>query len=171
MSSVPDRHHLPTLILFSGIGVGATLMFLVGAKSADYDLNYYPVGEALGWFVYGLACTASLGWTARQTTQRSVRCWTGGCAVLAALITAAILFDLLYIAVGPGVPPMANTCFGGMDCIGEPLPGPPLTGDGQLLACAGILSLPVAATMVLASSSSLKAPRGGPPAAAAPPPG
>lgn len=159
MSPARDRHRRPALVLLAGVGLGIGTMFALDTKSADLGFNYYPVGTAIGWFVYGLACTAALGLTARQTSSRTVRFWNGGCAALAAVVTAAILIDLLYIAMGPGVPPMRNTCLGGMDCIGEPLPGPPLTGDGQLLSCAGILSLPVVAITVLASSSSLKSPR------------
>lgn len=142
----------PAFVFLGGTAVAAALL-AGGERSPRDGLNHYDEQTAVILLVYGLAATVAIAWAAARSPTRAGRIAAGAFALMWGLITAALYFDLMWLVIGPGVAPMPDLCLGGMDCIGETLPGVPITGDGQLVGCLGWLSLPLVGAVVAFSAS------------------
>ena len=154
MVSVNSRF-APAIVFAVGAAFAAAL--LAFDEQPTYDgLNHYDAQGAVAAFVYAVAAAVATGWAAVRA-RTGARCMTAPFALLWGLIAGALFFDLAWLVVGPGVEPMPDRCLGGMDCIGEKLPGAPLTGDGWIIVLLGVLSTPFVALVLLTAAFSVRA--------------
>lgn len=147
----------PAGLLITGILVAVLLLVVVGERRYD-GLNHYEPLSTLSLLVYAAASGGVTALTALGSRDRVVQVLTWPWAVFWALIALALYFDLMWALVGPGVEPMTDACLGGMDCIGEALPGAPLTGSGELVGLLCLLSVPFVAVAALMGAFPGRAP-------------